>query len=112
MTESDRLWASDGASGDLFGSAIAMRGDLALIGSAADDNERGLDAGAAYVFDLAPITGDIDCDGVVGMLDLAILLVAWGDCPITDTCAADLDNSGTVNVTDLLQLLAAWGSGL
>jgi hypothetical protein len=40
---------ADGASGDRFGSSIAVFGDTALIGSARDDH-RNIDEGSAYVF--------------------------------------------------------------
>ncbi|MHC4416623.1 MAG: right-handed parallel beta-helix repeat-containing protein [Planctomycetota bacterium] len=53
--------------------------------------------------------GDIDGDGVVGILDLLALLAAWGDCPVQADCPADLDGDGTVGILDLLILLANWG---
>lgn len=49
--------------------------------------------------------GDLDCDGVVGAVDLGILLGAWGD---TDT-PYDLDGDGIVDASDLAILLGAWG---
>ncbi|MEQ8767782.1 MAG: IPT/TIG domain-containing protein [Planctomycetota bacterium] len=42
-----KLTASDAASGDFFGSAVAISGNLALVGASGDDP-----GGAAYVFDL------------------------------------------------------------
>src|SRR5688572_17015953 len=41
---------SDSSSGDVFGDAVAMDGDTALIGAYGADNENGANAGAAYVF--------------------------------------------------------------
>ncbi len=52
------------------------------------------------------VPGDLDCDGVVGPADLAILLGAWG----REGTRADLDGSGIVDGEDLGVLLAAWGS--
>lgn len=53
---------------------------------------------------------DLNCDGSVDVLDLLILLGAWGDCPAAaGGCPADLNNSGTVDVQDLLILLGSWG---
>jgi hypothetical protein len=48
--EIDKLVASDGASGDLFGWRVAMDEDRAVIGALAENNQNGVDAGAIYVF--------------------------------------------------------------
>lgn len=48
--------------------------------------------------------GDINRDGVVGLLDLDILLASWG----AKGGPADLDASGRVNGRDLSILLDAW----
>jgi len=45
-----KLTASDGAENDYFGGHVALSGDIALIGAAADDTAAGTDAGSAYVF--------------------------------------------------------------
>jgi Astacin (Peptidase family M12A)/Immunoglobulin I-set domain/Dockerin type I domain/Galactose oxidase, central domain len=55
------------------------------------------------------VPADLNGDGVVSGLDLALLLGQWGRCPATGGCAADLDGSGVVNGLDLAMLLAAWG---
>jgi len=47
------ITASDGEASDRFGSAIAVVGDIALIGAPGDD-DNGADAGAAYFFERAP----------------------------------------------------------
>jgi len=52
---------------------------------------------------------DLNCDGVVNVSDLLILLGAWGACTEPDACPADLNNDGVVNVSDLLMLLSNWG---
>jgi hypothetical protein len=44
-----KLLASDGASGDRFGVAVALQGDLALVGASRDDDD-GFSSGSAYVF--------------------------------------------------------------
>lgn len=49
--------------------------------------------------------GDFDCDGIVGNVDLALLLGAWGS--VSDTY--DLDGDGFVAASDLAVLLGAWG---
>jgi hypothetical protein len=56
------------------------------------------------------VTGDVDGDGVVGILDLLALLGDWGPCsaPCPPSCAADLDDDCTVGILDFLMLLANW----
>ncbi len=48
-SEEDKLIAGDGASGDRFGFAVAIDGNVAAIGARADDDD-GLTSGSAYVF--------------------------------------------------------------
>jgi hypothetical protein len=55
------------------------------------------------------ITGDLDGDGSVGVLDFLLLLGAWGPCDDCGTCPADFDGDCQVGVTDFLVLLANWG---
>ncbi len=65
------------------------------------------DAAIAWLLPEAPdIPEDINGDGVVDVLDLLLLLGAWGDCP---DCPEDINGDGVVDVLDLLLLLAAWG---
>lgn len=56
---------------------------------------------------VTPCDGDLDDDGIVGILDLLTLLGAWGPNP---GHPADIDNDGTVSVLDLLSLLGLWGT--
>ena len=42
--------AFDGAVGDNFGESVAISGDTAIVGAPDDDNARGTDAGAVYIF--------------------------------------------------------------
>ena len=56
------------------------------------------------------IVGDVDADGVVGILDFLALLAAWGPCPDPpEPCPADLDGDSVVGITDFLILLGNWG---
>ena len=48
--------------------------------------------------------GDIDGDGAVDSVDIALLLSAWGTADIR----ADLDGSGQVGSADITILLANW----
>ena len=46
-----KLLADDGAVFDRFGSSVAISGTTAIVGTWQDDNENGIDAGSAYLFD-------------------------------------------------------------
>ena len=84
--------------------------------TAADGNpesivEAGLDAFTITEFLCEAIPGDLDGDGVVGIIDFLELLASWGPCPqpCPPTCPADLDGDCTVGITDFLALLGNWG---
>ena len=66
----------------------------------------------AYEFQFDPVDevflGDIDGDGIVGIVDFLALLANWGPCE-PGCCLADLDIDGDVGITDFLLLLASWG---
>jgi hypothetical protein len=53
--------------------------------------------------------GDLDADGVVGIVDLFELMARWGPCDDCPGCIADFDGSCTVDVVDMFELLARWG---
>ena len=57
------------------------------------------------VLRIAPKLGDLDADGIVGILDFLALLAMWGQ----GNVAADLDMDGMVGINDFLLLLANWG---
>src|SRR5687767_11546967 len=46
-----KLRANDPGTDDLFGHAVDIDGDVAVVGSVLDDNSHGGDAGAVYVFE-------------------------------------------------------------
>jgi hypothetical protein len=97
------LTASDAAPGDAFGRRVAVSGDTIVVGANGDD-ERGVDAGAAYVFErdasgawiqkqklLPPQLRDGDFFGWSVAIDDGFLVVgAPGD---------DRDNNGTPSAT-------------
>ncbi len=56
--EKIKLNASDKKSGDEFGFAVSLSGNNALIGSYRDD-DKGIDSGSAYVYNLAPQASEI-----------------------------------------------------
>ncbi len=63
-----------------------------------------------YIAFSGPCVGDVDGDGIVGILDFLMLLADWGPCdqPCPPSCAADFDDDCTVGITDFLMLLANW----
>lgn len=74
--------------------------------------------GAGRVDALAAVTaameggglpGDLDGDGIVGTIDLILLLGAWGPCADCGDCPADLDGNCIVRGQDLIILLGNWG---
>ena len=50
LIQQQKLTASDTAAGDQFGRVVALNGDTAIVGAFAEDNTKGNEAGAAYVF--------------------------------------------------------------
>ncbi|MHC4099278.1 MAG: S8 family serine peptidase [Planctomycetota bacterium] len=58
-----------------------------------------------------PRPGDLDGDGVVGILDFLAMLARWGPCPdpCPPHCLGDVDTDCTVGIEDFLILLANWG---
>src|SRR5690606_29511103 len=52
--EVQKLTASDGSTGDLFGEAVAVSGATALVG-APSEGKNGLGSGAAYAYDLSAL---------------------------------------------------------
>jgi plastocyanin len=55
-----------------------------------------------------PVPGDLNDDSVVDVLDLLILLSAWGPCKDVEDCPADFDGNHAVDTLDLLFLLSNW----
>ncbi len=71
----------------------------------------GVPSESALVQVLPPATGDVNGDGVVGVIDLLAVLAAWGPCPgDPEPCPADVNDDGAVTVSDLLLVLANWGA--
>jgi hypothetical protein len=53
------------------------------------------------------IPGDLNHDGHVNGIDLAVVLNTWGLCG-SGTCVADIDRDGIVNGIDLAIVLGNW----
>jgi len=64
------------------------------------------------VLRVAPLVAaaDLNFDGVVGIVDLLMLLEIWGPCSgPCDTCLGDIDGNCRVGIGDFLALLSSWG---
>ncbi len=66
-----------------------------------------------YYVALCSLIGDLNCDGMVDLSDLAALLAAYGACAGDPDYrgVADLDGNGCVELSDLAALLANYGAG-
>lgn len=89
-------WSVSVANLNQGGPTLAADGTLVIAGVGGDLR--------AYRTESACAPADLDCDGIVGPADLALLLGAWG------TKSADLDGDGTVGPSDLAILLGAWAT--
>jgi outer membrane protein assembly factor BamB len=90
-------WSVPVTNVNVGGPALGPCGTLVVCGTGTDVR--------AY---RTPCPGDLDCDGVVGIVDFLALLAAWGPCP-GEYCPADLNGDGNVGIVDFLALLGAWG---
>ncbi len=52
--------------------------------------------------------GDLNNDGIVNGVDLAIILSTWGLCG-SSACISDINQDGLVNGIDLAVVLSNWG---
>lgn len=68
-----------------------------------------LDDASAYIAFTPPCSGDINSDGAVNTLDLAIILFYFGQ-PITPGTNGDFNGDGIVNTNDLAVLLGGFGN--
>jgi hypothetical protein len=52
---------------------------------------------------------DVDCNGVVNIDDLLIVINSWGQTGPPGTIPADVNDDGVVNIDDLLLVINNWG---
>ena len=53
-----------------------------------------------------PIPGDADGDGIVGILDILVVIADWGPCE--GECNGDVNGDGVASILDLLVIIANW----
>ncbi len=90
-----KLQASDGAINSKFGAAVGISGNIAIVGSAGDD-DLGTSSGAAYLFEV-PVLGDFDGDRDVDLVDLTVWQSSFGL-----GAGADTDSDGDTDGNDFL----------
>ncbi len=104
-----KIWAEDGKAGDSFGRTAALSDGIAMIGAhLRDDDNNGVDSGAAYFFEApeacaADLDGDcdVDADDFFTYLDL----FASGD------DGADIDGDGDLDADDFFAYLDLFSQG-
>ncbi len=94
-----------------FLTGLSVTGQFDTIILPADIEVSNGPSAVALLVTAPAVPGDVNCDGVVGVADLLVVLGAWGSCPepCPPGCAADVSGDCDVNVVDLLEILANWG---
>jgi hypothetical protein len=117
----------DGDFGPAFGCNIPTVSGQALrfLGSASDPSTNNLDDYAVgqdpsvwtnnngdFSSIMVPMgnPADVDGDGEVGVLDLTLVIVNWGECDDDECDAADINDDDAVDVADLVLVLTNWTS--
>lgn len=107
--ETARLEATDGWGGDRLGWDVSTDGASVLV-SASYSDDVNQDAGSAYFFPYScpPEIGDMNCDDVVDMLDVAPFALALVDVnaygaqyPACDSMNGDANEDSTLNGLDV-----------
>jgi len=104
--QTQRILASDGDRGDLFGYGVGVSGNTAIFGAWGND-EIATFAGAAYLFATSNCLADLNSDGVIDTADLGALLGLYGSADP----GADINADGVVDTADLGILLGEFGTG-
>ncbi|MEZ6190718.1 MAG: hypothetical protein R3C45_05435 [Phycisphaerales bacterium] len=108
-----KLTADGSQAIDYFGGAVTIYGQTVAVGAHGQNTAQGVDAGSAYLFNLAvSIPGDLNGDGFVGVSDLNIIFSHW-NLAVTpgDLLLGDVDGDGFVGIEDLTFILSAWNTG-
>lgn len=104
-TQTNKFAPPDAQTGDQFGIALAVDGGTLLAGAPRDD-DNGVDAGSAYVYELDRC-GDINEDGVIDLRDYARFheCMTGPNAPVRPSCeSADLDRDTDADLHDFALL--------
>ena len=132
-TETDKFHASDGEADDWFGGEVALRGETALVGAIAGDDDDAAASGAAYLFkridgvwtevDKITPSDAAEADNFTSSLSLdddAALIGSQADddngsesgsayvFDLNCTCPADVNGDGNLNVLDFVAFQLLW----
>ncbi len=100
--QTSKLTADDGADGDKFGAAVAIHGDIVVIGASRDSTESTQDTGSAYIFERTSSDGQTTWtqtakltanDGTSGDR-FGIAVTVWGDTAIIGARADETEFGG------------------
>ena len=106
LSNPQMIRASDGADGDIFGSAVTVSGEHVL----ATAPEKNSTTGVAYALSMAcpnPCPADLTGDGSLNFFDVSAFLGAFGN----NEPVADFTGDGAFNFFDVSAFLSAFGAG-
>ena len=86
-------------------------GDAMIVWGGLTEDGGGI-AGGVYRLQTCGAGFDLNCDGVVDVLDITLVANRWG-CALGDPCYAsrfDLNGDDAITVADVMIVTAAWGS--
>lgn len=97
-SQEEKLLASDGALGDVFGTSVSISGSVAAVG-APNDDDQGSASGSAYVF-LGLCADDSDGDGACDRDDVCPLTPKGVPVDASGRPAGDLDGECDTDMLD------------
>ena len=119
-----KLTAKDPAPIDQFGSAVAVDGETAIVGTAWDDEacpkDPSCNSGSVYLFDVGDTRspGDLNCDGVFNGADIDPFFLALGDPPAyllqfpnCNPLNGDMNGDGRLDGGDIDPFFTCLGGG-
>ncbi|MDW3212575.1 MAG: choice-of-anchor Q domain-containing protein [Ilumatobacteraceae bacterium] len=104
--EADTLRAADGQGASSFGTGVAVSGNSVIVGAPLDDNDNGVDAGAAYLFDVV-LPDDPELDFDLSLDSSPIVNVAPAGLAVAEFSGAALERNAASSATVAASPLSA-----